>query len=1316
MLGNNSLGNNSLARQKKHAIHVLASTVVTLYLGLAVPPVYAGPTGGQVVGGSGSINHEDQTTNINQSSQRMAINWQTYNVNSNETVNYYQPNSNAVSLNRILDQNPSQIFGNINANGQVILINPNGMVFGQSASVNVGGLVASGLDMDPQAFMNGSMMFNAVDNTNGVVINHGLLNAATGGSISLLGQSVQNDGLITANLGRVNMASGSAAVATFDSDGLIGIEVTQDVLKNDLGIDSATLNAGTIQANGGQVLMTAKVSKDLFSNAVNNSGIVQAHSIGVHNGAIVLGGNTGDVVNSGTLDVSSDQTGVAGGTVDVTGQNITSSGTINANAQNGDGGAVTFNAEDTTLLTGASETSARSETNGIGGSVVVQGNHVGLFDQSTVDVSGANGGGQALIGGDYQGKNSDVKNATATVVTPDATIVADALENGNGGKVVVWSDGTTKYYGNISARGGAESGNGGAVEVSGKVNLNFDGNVNTSAANGAIGTLLLDPLDLHICDPTICNTNIFNPNSFDSFADSPNTNSYLSNSRLADLLAGNTSIDIYANRNISFEADVTSANLTGAATGTLLTGDLNLYAGNSISINDGVKIALDNDGLDAFDSVGSFFASINTTGSGNTASFSMGVGSSITTNGGAITIKTGNGSNSAGNINIETLDASSSFYYDVAGDINITNGGGDIVVNGSVISNSANVGAINADALGGGNITLTANNAITIQAGAKLETVGGKGGSSGSSNRGGAGGDIKFDAGTNIKIDGTLKSQGGDGGDANGTGNHGGRSGGIQLIAGTDIATSSEITANGGNAGINGGNAGRGGAITLTASRDIDISANIHAKRGTGAVTANSAGTIAISGDNNSNTFTLNNIILDSDTTAVIDGGGGSNPDTLVVKNASDKINTWTIDRTNGGTMSAYTLDTSGPSPVRVLDGSFNFRDFENLTGGDQLDEFTVQSNGWIDELIDGGNTAASASAPTIDTITINKNNTDIKLGTNVTNNSVLHVNNIESVDSLGTGNTIIGADNNVNVTNYWIIDGNNNGSVSQSNVSPPSDQNVSYSGFDYVTGGANSDNFSINAPLDGSTIISGGDGDDTFDITANLTGFTQLDGGIGNDTFKLSDGITIDTTPVNTLPSLLGGDGTDTLDLQEYNSYLAWYVDLSGATSVSGRVMDSSDIATANPIVGSFDQMENLDGSNLQDDAFYLSATMPNEVRIDPHGQQTQDILDYSGITSGTGITANLDNLTNFESVVGTQYADTLVGYNNPNYDTWSIEADGLNNLTAGCIAGSLSSYGSCATDGGIQFKDFESFTGSGQIDNFYFITAGTLAGKVKG
>ena len=186
---------------------ISAAVQAAIYSMMLATSVQAAPTGGQVVGGSGSINQSGATTTINQASQNMAINWQSYNVNSNETVQYKQPNTSSISLNRILSNDGSTIAGHINANGQVILVNPNGIFFTPTAVVNVGGIIASGLDIKPNDFMNGNYIFNAIDGKDGKVVNTGTINASLGGNVALVGKQVENDGLIAANLGTDRLAA-----------------------------------------------------------------------------------------------------------------------------------------------------------------------------------------------------------------------------------------------------------------------------------------------------------------------------------------------------------------------------------------------------------------------------------------------------------------------------------------------------------------------------------------------------------------------------------------------------------------------------------------------------------------------------------------------------------------------------------------------------------------------------------------------------------------------------------------------------------------------------------------------------------------------------------------------------------------------------------------------------------------------------------------------------------------------------------------------------------------------------------------------------
>jgi len=274
---------------------VRSACALFLSAALFVGAVHAGPSGGAVVGGVGSISQAGVNTTIQQTSQNMAIDWQSYNVNVNERVQYIQPNASSISLNRILSQNGSTIAGRIDANGQVILVNPNGIFFTPTSIINVGGIIASGLNIQPSDFMNGNYIFDEVLGTDGTVINSGMINASLGGNVALIGKQVKNDGLISANLGTVMLAAGKQAVLTFDPGGLLGVRISKEILQDELGVDPAVLNSGEITAADGRVLLTASTSQDVFSQAVNTGGLESATSVVVHeDGSCTLGGGAGN--------------------------------------------------------------------------------------------------------------------------------------------------------------------------------------------------------------------------------------------------------------------------------------------------------------------------------------------------------------------------------------------------------------------------------------------------------------------------------------------------------------------------------------------------------------------------------------------------------------------------------------------------------------------------------------------------------------------------------------------------------------------------------------------------------------------------------------------------------------------------------------------------------------------------------------------------------------------------------------------------------------------------------------------------------------
>ncbi|MEC9341216.1 MAG: filamentous hemagglutinin N-terminal domain-containing protein, partial [Pseudomonadota bacterium] len=365
-----------------------------------VPGAQAAPAGGSVVAGQGSIGTPVVgTTVVNQQTQALVVNWQSFDVAAGELVRFDQPTASATALNRILDHKASQVHGAIEANGRVFLVNTRGIFFGKTAQVNVGSLVASGLDITTEDFMAGRYEFDAAAGS-GSVINEGTITAATGGSVSLLGSGVSNSGLIVARYGRINLGSGQTATLDFDGDGLIRFAVDGEVLGSGDGIEAAVDNSGTIQAHGGQVLLQGAAAKDVFTQVVNNSGVIGAQGIDTSGGSIRLvgGGSGGTVLNTGSLDASS---------------------------LVAEGGFVELSASDMAVVaeSGSIDVSSGAAT---GGEARVLGDNAGLFDTASVNASGATGGGTVLVGGDFQGGNPEISNATYAVVASDAEILADA--------------------------------------------------------------------------------------------------------------------------------------------------------------------------------------------------------------------------------------------------------------------------------------------------------------------------------------------------------------------------------------------------------------------------------------------------------------------------------------------------------------------------------------------------------------------------------------------------------------------------------------------------------------------------------------------------------------------------------------------------------------------------------------------------------------------------------------------------------------------------------------------------------------------------
>ena len=282
----------------------LKALVILLMMAFATN-AYALPVGGVVTAGGASISSGAAGTTITQSTPNAAINWQSFSIGQSETVRFVQPNSSSVALNRVLGSDPSSIMGSLSANGKVFLLNPNGILFGKGASVKVGGLVATTLNITDGDFMAGTYKFAGAGN--GTILNQGKINA-DGGYVALMGANVSNEGEILAKLGTVALAAGNAITLDVAGDGLLNVTVNQGA------VNALVQNGGLIRADGGQVLLTAQAAGILLQSAVNNTGVIQAQTIDKHNGTIKLLGDkqSGSVNAGGTLDASAPNGGNGG--------------------------------------------------------------------------------------------------------------------------------------------------------------------------------------------------------------------------------------------------------------------------------------------------------------------------------------------------------------------------------------------------------------------------------------------------------------------------------------------------------------------------------------------------------------------------------------------------------------------------------------------------------------------------------------------------------------------------------------------------------------------------------------------------------------------------------------------------------------------------------------------------------------------------------------------------------------------------------------------------------------------------------------------
>lgn len=383
--------NKTISRQLKSAFAAWAAGLYIIGTGATA---YALPEGGQVAAGQAAITTAGSTMTIAQQTAQAIINWQNFGIGSGEAVHINQPNSQSMLLNRVIGSNPSEIFGQLTANGQVILVNPNGVFFRPGSSVDVGGLTASTLNIANEDFLKGQLRF-AGDSQN-PVINAGNITAQNG-YVNLLAKEVVNEGIIAAQTGSVNLAAGSGMSLDYNGDGKMTVAVT------DGAYQSAVANKKLIQADGGLVVMTASGKDALMDSAVNNSGMIQANTLGEAKGQISL-----------------------------TGDNIATTGTITADGgSNGHGGTIKIIANLKTAVDG--QLSAQGgQLAGDGGFIETSGDIVRIGDHSSIQANAPQGkAGQWLIDPVDITISDDGTDQSENGTNIKTKFITDTLENGS---------------------------------------------------------------------------------------------------------------------------------------------------------------------------------------------------------------------------------------------------------------------------------------------------------------------------------------------------------------------------------------------------------------------------------------------------------------------------------------------------------------------------------------------------------------------------------------------------------------------------------------------------------------------------------------------------------------------------------------------------------------------------------------------------------------------------------------------------------------------------------------------------------------------
>ncbi len=866
-----------MAKRKKIGQQVLAWLMVAFLISPQLS--WSAPSGGVVTSGTATITQAATTTTINQATSRAIINWNSFGINLNELVKFLQPSTSAATLNRILGGDPSVIAGALQANGRVFLLNPNGILFSPTATVNVGGLLASTLSMKDSDFLSGNYVFSQdMNHPLSYVVNQGTINAADGGSVVLLAPMVSNEGTITANLGKVGLGAGTqATVLNFDGQGLLNFVLSGNDTPHDVVMDSNAVSA-------------------LLENIVNFSGVIEAGSIThTEDGHVILGKSEGFAANIGTIRANGSANNSAGNIVINSTQGTVLPGSsltqANGDGENSNGGTIHALSQGRLVFSGGIE--AKSGTSGNGGDVELSGDKGGWV-YGVVNTSAPHGTvGNLLIDpvnaeivnwfdqdgwGDSNepqptdfiisanlltGASSNITISSSNSITLDdmSTLggtltlpnnISLTLKTGTGDIIFENTSNTVQAQGNgnLTLNAGTTLNSGG--EITALANLTTDaGNITVTAdkdiiasgssiqsISGDIG--LSAGRDLTATDHSFIESTNHNGNS-GNISLSAGRNLEVTNSAIetsaddfGDPTSGNVSLT--AGNNLTLNLSTVDS-IAHSSSNNAISGNISFSAGNDISMSNDSFVNTEAD------------ASVDPT-SGNitlNAAHDLNVDSSTIqstantsggedTQSGSIILTAGNDANITNGSLVQSISNTqnaNSETVSTSGDVDI-NAGHDINVNNSTVQSSVN--DFGGDPMSG-NVSLTAGNDLSLDNSTILSTATSDTANtqSGSISLTATNGSVTITGGTNVASLSTVFN-----------GSWSSTSGDISLSAGTDIHVDHSNIQSFSSSGF--GNS-QSGAISMNAGQNVNInsSAILTQATNTGGILEPTSGDVVIS-------------------------------------------------------------------------------------------------------------------------------------------------------------------------------------------------------------------------------------------------------------------------------------------------------------------------------------------------------------------------------------------------------------------------------------------------------------------------------------